>query len=178
MPYKKEEDDDLFEDDFEFVDDEDDDEEDSELDEEDEDEEDSEIDGEDEEAPPAKPKRGVRKAAAAAEPDAAPKGRSKPAPRGRGKSPAEKTTPAPPADEEEVDEEEEVPQPEMAAEPVGPPADHVVHVYEFRKFKRTIARDFTSDDADKFAAEYNRTSATHSRWAVSGNKSDQPTSKI
>ena len=169
MPYKKEEDDDLFEDDFEFVDDEDD----------DEDEEDSEFDEDDdeEEAPPAKPKRGVRKTAAAAEPDAAPKGRGKPAPRGRGKSPADKTTPAPPADEEEVDEEE-VPQPEMAAEPVGPPADHVVHVYEFRKFKRTLARDFTSDDADKFAAEYNRTSATHSRWAVSGNKSDQPTSKI
>jgi hypothetical protein len=54
----------------------------------------------------------------------------------------------------------------------------VVHVYELRKFKRTIARDFTSDDADKFAIEYNRTSANHSRWAVSGNKDDQPSPKI
>lgn len=175
MPYKKEEDDDLFDDDFEFVDDEDDDdEEDSELEDEDDD---SEVDEEEEEeeAPPTKPKRGVRKTAAPAEPIAAPKGRDKPAPRARGKAPTEKALPAPPADDEEV-AEEDVPQP--VAEPVGPPADHVVHVYEFRAFKRTIARDFTSDDADKFAAEYNRTSANHSRWAVSGNKSDQPTPKI
>jgi hypothetical protein len=63
-------------------------------------------------------------------------------------------------------------------EPVGPPADYLVHVYELRKFKRTIARPFTSDDADKFVQEYNRTSANHSRWAVAGQKDDQPTPKI
>lgn len=187
MPYKKDDDEDLFEDDFEFVDDEDDDEEedddDSELDEEDDDDEDSELDEEDEEeAAPAKPKRGVRKTAAPAEPVAAPKGRGRPAPKGRDKAAAEKPAPAAATDDEPADEEEiaeeEVAQSEAATESVGPPADYVVHVYEFRKFKRTMARDFTSEDADKFAAEYNRTSANHSRWAVSGNRESQPAPKI
>lgn len=174
MPYKKEDDDDLFDDDFEFVDD--DDEDDSDLEDE---EDDSELDeAEEEEAPPVKPKRGVRKPAAAPVEPSATKERAKPAPRGRSKAPAEKPAPAPPVDEDDEVAEEEAPQTELAAEPVGPPADHVVHVYEFRQFKRTIARDFTSEDADKFTAEYNRTSANHSRWAVSGNKSDQPTPKI
>jgi hypothetical protein len=194
MPYKKEEDDDLFEDDFEFVDDEDDDEEDEEdedeyEDEDDEEEEDSELD----EKPAAKPKRGAKPTPAAKEP-APPKGRGKaapekPAPRGRGKAAPEKPAPAPrperapaPRDERVVDEEPEVEEvaaeSEAPPEPVGPPANHVVHIYEFRKFKRTLARDFTSDDADKFAVEYNRTAASHSRWAVSGNKDDQPTPKI
>lgn len=180
MPYKKEDDEDMFEDDFEFVDDDDDDdEEDSDLDEEDDDEEDSEVDEEDEEeAPPAKPKRAVRKTAAPDEPaPAAPRGRGRPVPKGRDKPAGEKLPPALPVDEEEVAEGEE-PQPQAVAEPVGPPADYVVHVYELRQFKRTIARDFTSEDADKFAAEYNRTSANHSRWAVSGHREGKPTPKI
>lgn len=178
MPYKKEEDDDLFEDDFDFVDDEDEDEDEYE-DEDDEEEEDSEL--EQKKKPAAKPKRGAKPASSAKEKaPAAPKGRAKPAPKGRGKV-AEKPAPAPRTErveDEEPEVEEVVAEPEAPPEPVGPPTDHVVHIYEFRKFKRTIDREFTSDDADKFAVEYNRTSANHSRWAVSGNKDDKPTPKI
>jgi hypothetical protein len=178
MPYKKEEDDDLFEDDFEFVDDEDDEEEDEEdeyEDDEDSQEEDSEVD--EVKKSPAKPKRGSRTEKSPRE--TAPKGRSKPAPKPRSKAPVEKPVPAPPADvDEQEDVAEEAVEPEVAQEPAGPPLDHVVHVYEFRKYKRTIQRDFSSEEADKFAVEYNRTSANHSRWAVSGGKDDQPTPKI
>lgn len=166
MPYKKEEDDDLFEDDFEFVDDEED----------DEDDEDSELDEieDEEEAPAEKPKRGGRKTATRAESADGPKGRTKPAPKRRGKVVEEESTSSP--DEEPLAEEDE--ESAVAAAPEGPPADHVIHVYELRKFKRTIPRAFTSEDADKFAEEYNRTSSNHSRWAVSGSKDDQPTPKI
>src|SRR5690606_27205123 len=101
--------------------------------------------------------------------------KAKPAPKGRSKA-AKSSAKATPADDEvePVAADDTALEPESPPEPVGPPADHVVHIYEGRKFKRTIVRDFTSEDADKFAAEYNRTSASHNRWAVAGAKDEQP----
>jgi len=59
------------------------------------------------------------------------------------------------------------------AEAPGPPTDHVVHLYEFGDFTRTIAREFTSEDAEAFAVEYNRTSTAHSRLAVAAGKDEE-----
>lgn len=173
MPYKKEDDDDLFDDDFEFVDEDDEEEEDYD-DEDDSAEEDSEV--EEKKAPP-KPKRGARAEKPAARTPAPTKSRAKPAPKPRGKA-APTELPAPEPVSEDDSAIEEPVEAEIAPEPVGLPADHVIHIYELRKFKRTIPRDFTSDDADKFAVEYNRTSANHGRWAVSGPKDAQPAAKI
>ena len=58
--------------------------------------------------------------------------------------------------------------------PPEPVLDYVVHVYELKEFKRTIAYPFTLEDADAFATEYNRTSKPHSRWAVTGKKDEEP----
>ena len=63
---------------------------------------------------------------------------------------------------------------EEPEEPPGPPADHVVHVYEFGKFKRTINREFTGEDAAAFVVEYNRTSQAHGREAVAASRDEQP----
>ena len=52
--------------------------------------------------------------------------------------------------------------------PETPPANYVVHVYEHKKFKRTIDRPFTPEDAEAFATEFNRTSKNYGRLAVSG----------
>jgi hypothetical protein len=67
-------------------------------------------------------------------------------------------------DEEEVDEYGR-PQPQ---------ANYVVHIYENRKFKRTIDRPFTPEDAEAFASEYNRTSKPYHRFAVTGKNDAQP----
>ena len=69
-------------------------------------------------------------------------------------------------------------EPEKPAEPVGPPADHVVHVYEFGDYKRTIQREFTGEDAEAFAVEFNRTSAAHSRMAVAASREVEPAPTI
>jgi hypothetical protein len=58
-----------------------------------------------------------------------------------------------------------------------PKADYVVHVYEQRKFKRTIDRPFTPEDAEAFATEYNRTGKSYGRVAVTG-KSDAKPRKV
>ena len=65
-------------------------------------------------------------------------------------------------------------EPEQPAEPEGPPADHVVHLYEHGKFTRTVQREFTEDDAEAFATEFNRTSASHGRHAVAASKDAAP----
>lgn len=85
----------------------------------------------------------------------------------RGEANAEDTQ----AGKSAADSEEAAAKPE---EPAGPPADHVVHVYEFGNFKRTINREFTSEDAAAFAAEYNRTSAAHARQAVAASRDEEP----
>ncbi len=69
---------------------------------------------------------------------------------------------------------------EEAEEPVDeygrpePAANYVVHVYEHRKFKRTIDRPFTPEDAEAFATEYNRTSKSYGRFAVTGKNDAKP----
>jgi hypothetical protein len=55
-----------------------------------------------------------------------------------------------------------------------PAANYVVHIYEHKKFKRTIDRAFTPEDAEAFATEYNRTSKPYHRLAVAGKNDTQP----
>jgi hypothetical protein len=55
-----------------------------------------------------------------------------------------------------------------------PAANYVVHIYEQKKFKRTIDRPFTPEDAEAFATEYNRTSKPYHRVAVAGKNDAKP----
>ncbi len=55
-----------------------------------------------------------------------------------------------------------------------PAANYVVHVYEHKKFKRTIDRPFTPEDAEAFATEFNRTSKNYGRFALSGKNDAKP----
>jgi hypothetical protein len=55
-----------------------------------------------------------------------------------------------------------------------PKADYVVHVYEHKKFKRTIDRPFTPEDAEAFATEYNRTAKSYGRVAVTSKNDAKP----
>ena len=55
-----------------------------------------------------------------------------------------------------------------------PAANYVVHVYEYKKFKRTIDRPFTPEDAEAFATEFNRTGKSYGRLAVSGKNDVKP----
>jgi len=72
------------------------------------------------------------------------------------------------ADEELADEElDEFGRPE-------PPPDHVVHIYECKKYKRTIDRAFTAEDAEAFASEYNRTAKPYARFAIVGKEDAKP----
>lgn len=56
----------------------------------------------------------------------------------------------------------------------APPADHVVHVYEYGKFTRTIEREFTAEDAEAFASDYNRTAKPYSRFALAAKAKSRP----
>jgi len=58
--------------------------------------------------------------------------------------------------------------------PEQPPANYVVHIYEYKKFKRTIERPFTAEDAESFATEFNRTSKSYGRYAVAGKNDAKP----
>lgn len=58
----------------------------------------------------------------------------------------------------------------------APAANYVVHVYEAKRFHRTIDRPFTPEDAEAFATEFNRTGKNYSRWAVTA-KNDAPPKK-
>jgi len=92
-------------------------------------------------------------------------------------------------DESELEEEEAVAEaeedsgldePQADDEPVDeygrpePKPDYVVHVYEQKKFKRTIDRPFTPEDAEAFATEYNRTAKPYGRVAVTGKSDAKP----
>ncbi|MBN1853331.1 MAG: hypothetical protein JW829_11425 [Pirellulales bacterium] len=57
---------------------------------------------------------------------------------------------------------------DMDEGPPPPPADHVVHIYEYGKFLRTIEQAFTAEVAEAFASEYNRTAKPYGRFAVAG----------
>ena len=76
------------------------------------------------------------------------------------------------ADGEEASEDEE-PLDEYGR-PETPPANYVVHIYEHKKFTRTIERPFTAEDAEAFATEFNRTSKNYGRMAVSGKNDAKP----
>ena len=73
----------------------------------------------------------------------------------------------PEADQPEAEE------PEIEAPP-PPPADHLVHVYEYGKFKRTIERPFGAEEAEAFASEYNRTAKSYGRFALAGKEKTRP----
>jgi hypothetical protein len=60
------------------------------------------------------------------------------------------------------------------AEPAGPPADHLVHIYEYGKFKRTIGRKFTDEQAVGFAEEYTRTGKPYGRYAIATPDDEEP----
>jgi hypothetical protein len=55
-----------------------------------------------------------------------------------------------------------------------PAANYVVHIYEHKRFKRTVDRAFTPEDAESFATEFNRTSKPYHRFAVAGKHDTQP----
>jgi hypothetical protein len=55
-----------------------------------------------------------------------------------------------------------------------PAANYVVHLYEAKKFKRTIDRPFTPEDAEAFASEFNRTGKNYGRFAVTGKNDAKP----
>jgi hypothetical protein len=96
--------------------------------------------------------------------------------RGRGASseppPASDEQVEPPAFAEEPLDDLSAEQP--AAAPAGPPADHVVHIYEFGKLKRTIPRKFTDEEAVGFAEEYTRTGKAYGRYAVATPEDEEP----
>jgi hypothetical protein len=81
-----------------------------------------------------------------------------------------------PVDEQAVDDTDT----DDAEEPVDeygrpePAANYVVHVYEHKKFKRTIERPFTPEDAEAFASEFNRTSKNYGRFAVTSKNDAKP----
>ena len=131
--------DDLFEEEYDFVDDEDD----SEL-------ADEEAVDEAEEEEDQPKKRAPRKRSA----------KSKP------RSQAKKDE----QDDEQAQGDEEAEEREEDPGPPPVPTDYVVHIYEFGNFQRTVAREFTGEDAEAFATEFNRTSKSYSRQAVAANK--------
>src|SRR4051794_18431062 len=75
------------------------------------------------------------------------------------------------------DEGEEEPLDEYGR-PETTPANYVVHIYEHKKFTRTIDRPFTPEDAEAFATEFNRTSKNYGRMAVSGKNDAKPKKAI
>lgn len=64
--------------------------------------------------------------------------------------------------------------PPAPAESAGPPADHLVHIYEYGKFKRTIGRKFTDEQAVGFAEEYTRTGKPYGRYAIATPDDEEP----
>jgi hypothetical protein len=167
MPY---DDDDIFDDEFDFVDDDDDEE---------------VAQGEEEEPVPEPPKSRRRGGAAKDKADKpaaeSPKGRGRPSGTTgsrRNVRPAPEQAEPVEAEPEVVDAdaaaEEEIARDEPAPEPVGPPADHVVHIYEYGKLKRTIPRKFTDEEAVSFAEEYTRTGKAYGRYAVATPEDEEP----
>lgn len=160
-------DDDLFGEEFDFVD---------------EDDDAAEDDSAVEEKPAAKPrKRPPAREKTPAKPPA--KRAAKPAAGAAKREPRREAPPepAPPAepvaafDEPPIDEPivDEAPE-EGQAQPSGPPADHVVHIYEHGQFKRTIDRKFTDEQAVSFAEEFTRTGKPYGRYAIATPDDEEP----
>lgn len=83
-------------------------------------------------------------------------------------------------DQGDRDDRDERGEADAAEEPVDeygrpePAANYVVHLYEAKKFKRTIDRPFTPEDAEAFASEFNRTGRNYGRFAVTGKNDAKP----
>jgi hypothetical protein len=189
MPYDDE--DDLFDHDFDFVDDDDDAEEAS-----------AENEDDSPKPKPAKKRPASRGRSKDKDKDKGEKGSTRAPKRGRTapkreprresegtppptKPPALPPTPAAPLEpapvgyilsdelfDDEPSEVEAQPQPPQAVS--GPPADHVVHIYEYGEFKRTIPRKFTDEEAVSFAEEYTRTGKAYGRYAIATPEDEQP----
>jgi hypothetical protein len=170
MPY--DDDDDLFGHEFDFVDDDEDEGESAK----------SRESADDEDAPTPKSRRRPAARGKADKPAAErPKGRGKAPATGGARRPSrppadepieQERDEAPPLDDEPI--EEEVSQEQPTPEPVGPPADHVVHIYEYGTLKRTIPRKFTDEEAVSFAEEYTRTGKAYGRYAVATPEDEEP----
>lgn len=160
----RDEEEDLYDEEFDFVDEDD----------------DEEDESDEEEAEKKTPKR---KKAAPRKPIKATKKAPKAVP--RKKASAKRGVEEPPVEVPENDEQNtnEVPMEETedALDEFGRPqpvANYVVHVYEHRKLKRTIDRDFTPEDAEAFATDYNKYAKAYGRVAVSGKKDVPPKKSV
>jgi hypothetical protein len=86
-----------------------------------------------------------------------------------------------PLNGEEDREEPEAGEEEEPVDEYGrpePAANYVVHIYEHKKFTRTIDRPFTPEDAEAFATEFNRTSKNYGRVALTGKNDVKPKKTI
>ena len=174
--------DDLFNEEFDLVDDDDyeDDDSDSSFDNEDDSFEEV-AEEEPEEKPAKKPKRKPAKKKAA----------------GRGRRPAKATaeengSAEASEDAKSADEQAESAEGEQAATEASetegedldefgrpkPEANYVVHLYEHKNFKRTIERPFTPEDAEAFATEFNRTGKVYGRMALAGKNDAKPKKSV
>jgi hypothetical protein len=97
---------------------------------------------------------------------------------GEVEAPVAESNSQPPTREEVAEREdyiEDVPEEEEDPYATPPPAaNYVVHIYEYRQFKRTVDRPFTGEDAEAFASEYNRTAKPYGRFAVAGKDDAKP----
>lgn len=167
------EEDDLYDEDFDFVDDDD----------FDDDESEEENDEEEEEVVAKKPKKAApRKSAKSPKKKAA---KASPRKRVSRKAAEEESAEEEPefseVDVEDVQAEADDSETEESLDEFGRPApvaNYVVHIYEHRKFKRTIDRDFTPEDGDAFATDYNRYAKSYGRMAVAGKKDVPPKKSV
>jgi hypothetical protein len=83
-----------------------------------------------------------------------------------------------PADKEPAAEAEGDEEPVDEYGRTEPAANYVVHLYEQKKFTRTIDRPFTPEDAEAFATEFNRTAKNYARWAVTSKNDVKPKKTI
>jgi hypothetical protein len=80
-----------------------------------------------------------------------------------------------PADEPDAEPAAEGEEPvDEYGRPEQTPANYVVHLYDQKKFSRTIDRPFTPEDAEAFATEFNRTSKNYGRFAITGKNDAKP----
>ena len=79
---------------------------------------------------------------------------------------------------EDAEDAEEVEEVGASEEEEAAPADHVVHIYEYGKFMRTIEREFTAEDAEAFATDYNRTAKPFSRFALAAKAKARPKKSV
>ena len=59
-----------------------------------------------------------------------------------------------------------------------PQSDHMVHLYDLGRLKRTLDREFTAEEAHAFADRYSKVSKNYGRKAVAGKKDTQPAKVI